>query len=673
MTESEQVRRRDFFEELVFTGFEHQERKVSTDRQEFQRYTQDSPVMPDVWVAYGIDPTTRHDLLLTPVFDHSPGRLAAKLKAALAERAEHPTVSQSRFDELVGDRATSEPADISYNQTTVAAKLWFPELVQVALPETAWWWEKLAKDESWANHPVHLLGVEPDARMLREELLTALRGEHYDAQRGLVTRNLIWMARVVGTIAYAAQAGPDGATVDQLAKRSTDPERLVDSLLELLTFKLDDPETSARSHALFSVNRNREAFTSIYRSVPTVKGDAAQHLFSVRGRGITWAVLDSGIDATHLAFRVRGPDGKPLYVPPKGVSLFADGGTHRNDRTRVLKTYDFTRVRALLSGDPHCPFLDLLPSQQRDELGRSLASGRLVDWEMIEPALEIKHDEEYEKHVPRSHHGTHVAGILGANWRWDDDEEDALPFSNDRDERPDTRIGVCPEINMYDLRVVNDEGYGDEFSIMAALQFVRSLNARRDYVVVHGVNLSLSIPHEVANYACGRTPVCNECERLVGSGTVVVASAGNHGRARYLTRYGDEEAYSTVSITDPGNADAVITVGATHRQDPHTYGVSYFSSRGPTADGRQKPDLVAPGEKICSTIPQNREEYLDGTSMAAPHVSGAAALLMARNPELIGSPQRIKRVLCDTATDLGRERYFQGAGLLDILRALESL
>jgi len=59
--------------------------------------------------------------------------------------------------------------------------------------------------------------------------------------------------------------------------------------------------------------------------------------------------------------------------------------------------------------------------------------------------------------------------------------------------------------------------------------------------------------------------------------------------------------------------------------------------------------------------------------MAAPHVSGAAAVLMARHEELIGHPVRIKKILCDNATDLGRERYFQGAGLLDILRALESI
>ena len=57
--------------------------------------------------------------------------------------------------------------------------------------------------------------------------------------------------------------------------------------------------------------------------------------------------------------------------------------------------------------------------------------------------------------------------------------------------------------------------------------------------------------------------------------------------------------------------------------------------------------------------------------MAAPHVSGAAALLMARHRELIGQPERVKEILCKTATDLGREKYFQGAGMLDVLRALQ--
>jgi subtilisin family serine protease len=154
---------------------------------------------------------------------------------------------------------------------------------------------------------------------------------------------------------------------------------------------------------------------------------------------------------------------------------------------------------------------------------------------------------------------------------------------------------------------------------------------------------------------------------------VVVAAAGNDGYSMYLTPTGDAEGYRSISIADPGNAEAVITVGATHRSEPHTYGVSYFSSRGPTGDGRHKPDLVAPGEKVTAPVPGGGIDTKDGTSMAAPHVSGAAALLMARHRELIGRPGRIKEILCSTATDLGRERYFQGAGMLDVLRALQSL
>ena len=134
-----------------------------------------------------------------------------------------------------------------------------------------------------------------------------------------------------------------------------------------------------------------------------------------------------------------------------------------------------------------------------------------------------------------------------------------------------------------------------EFAIIAALQYIRYLNERHSYITIHGANLSLSIPHDVRNFACGRTPVCNECERLVDSGVVVVAAAGNRGYQSFETKDGAYEGYAAFSITDPGNADGVITVGATHRYWPHTYGVSFFSSRGPTGDGRLKPDLVAPG------------------------------------------------------------------------------
>jgi len=274
----------------------------------------------------------------------------------------------------------------------------------------------------------------------------------------------------------------------------------------------------------------------------------------------------------------------------------------------------------------------------------------------LRPYIEIGKPEE---RVPTNAHGTHVAGILGADWRKGDE---------------DNLKGICPDIKLYDFRVVGVGIQDTEFNVIAAMQFIRWLNERNNYRVIHGANLSLSIPHSVRNYACGATPVCEEAERLVRSGVFVTAAAGNRGYQNFQLRGGDVfESYAPSSITDPGNAEAVLTVGSTHRGSPHTYGVSFFSSRGPTGDGRAKPDLLAPGEKIVSLVPEGAEDTRDGTSMAAPHAAGAAALLMARNSEFEGQPDKVKRILIDTCTDLGRERSFQGAGLIDVLRALQSI
>jgi subtilisin family serine protease len=141
-----------------------------------------------------------------------------------------------------------------------------------------------------------------------------------------------------------------------------------------------------------------------------------------------------------------------------------------------------------------------------------------------------------------------------------------------------------------------------------------------------------------------------------------------------------------LSINDPGNAELAITVGSTHRDMPHVYGVSYFSSKGPTGDGRLKPDLVAPGEKILSCaagskrdkVPQGTGgdfQYVEdsGTSMAAPHVSGVIAAFLSVRQEFIGNPEAVKEIFLSTATDLKRDRYFQGNGLVDLMRAIQSV
>jgi subtilisin family serine protease len=222
--------------------------------------------------------------------------------------------------------------------------------------------------------------------------------------------------------------------------------------------------------------------------------------------------------------------------------------------------------------------------------------------------------------------------------------------------------------------------------VIAAIAHIQLLNGYGRELKIHGVNLSLGHPFDPKWFACGHSPMCVEVNRLVKSGVVVVIAAGITGYGSLQTAEGQSDACLDLTINDPGNADYAITVGSTHREMPHMYGVSYFSSKGPTGDGRYKPDVLAPGEKIISCAADNRpaeekaegppdHSYVEksGTSMAAPHVSGAIAAFLSIRREFIGEAEKVKQVFTSTATDLGRDRYFQGAGLVDLMRAIQSV
>lgn len=588
------------------------------------RFTQDTPITPDVWVLFGMNPGQSRELMLAPNRNCSIGELTTAVRLSLKQ--------------TLG----VDDALVIYNQTHVLAQLTFEQLVCAILPLSMWWVKEIHADPRETFAMIPRLATEPELVKLMldpAELRASKQALPYP-------EHLLHMARIVGCLALG-EPFPTAAS-----KRLAYFKRAVAALWKLVSGEavvalwaaLTKEGILPLQAPLWRVYENRQAESALYSSRMTVKADAASRVFDISCSTIRWAVVDSGIDARHVAF----------------------GGGEQLSDSRVVESYDFTRLREILYANAddskisaHSEFKQLPEEKQieiRTQLQKRLRTGKSIEWDLLEPLLHISTKKYFP---PENEHGTHVAGILAADMRKQDDMDGDL-------------IGMCPDLNLYDLRVFDKDGNGDEFVILAALQFVRHLNAHKDQTIVHGVNLSFSLKHSVASYACGSTPVCEEAARLVGSGVVVVAAAGNRG---YDSRAGEDGfgMYQNTSITDPGNAEDVITVGATHRQMPHKYGVSHFSSRGPTGDGRLKPDLVAPGEKIVSTIPGNDTATLDGTSMAAPHVSGAAALLLARHKELIGQPRRVKEILCKTATDLGRERGFQGAGLLDVLRALQSV
>lgn len=593
-------------------------------------WVQDSPVLPGVWKAFLESPAEPLDVLITPHRGSRPGDLAKVIR-----------------ERIVDADGSLADAEVAYNQSQVVAQVTFDQLIRDLVPLSKWY------ERGVSDHRAEITAMAKPAR-------TARRTRAYTAKRDSVLRaivdpnlesaqmspKLVWWLRLIGQISHRAHAH-DHEDADH-GSESADPTAVLDCAWKLLAGL-----PKAGTARLFRIGVNRATERACVESVRTIKADVAHRVFDVDASRICWAVMDSGVDALHPAF----------------------AGTEDGSDTRVIETWDFTRVRRLISlaSSPGDTAEDDLQSEfglSRDDargIRTALATGGDLDWEILKPALRVEDLEGYAQNLDP--HGTHVAGIIGGG-RDDDPPDQDGAFE-----------GVCPDIKLIDIRILDAQGRSSrkdrndrEFEIIAALQFVAHRNAIGDRPKIHGVNLSIQLLHDPQEFACGCTPVCEECNSLTANGVVVIAASGNKGiEAGTAAATTFEGSFRDISISDPGNAEAVITVGSTHRKRPHEYGVSFFSGRGPTGDGRDKPDLVAPGEKILGPVLGLAYESMSGTSQAAPHVSGAAALLLARHGELIGDAERVKRILCDTATDLGREQHFQGAGLVDILRALQSV
>lgn len=247
-------------------------------------------------------------------------------------------------------------------------------------------------------------------------------------------------------------------------------------------------------------------------------------------------------------------------------------------------------------------------------------------------------------------HGTHVAGIVAGSGYNSFALPSTSPFK-----------GIAPNAQLINLRVLDSQGMGTESSVIAAIQTAIQLKSKYNIRVI---NLSLGHP-VLESYELD--PMCQAAEAAYRAGIVVVVAAGNEGR----NNAAGTDGYAT--INSPANDPYVITVGAMKSMGTPVRAddlIATYSSKGPSAiDHVAKPDLVAPGNHVvafvggsgstlANTYPNNFVPVairgispyfsLSGTSMAAPMVSGAAALLLQANPKM--TPDQVKALLMKTAS-----------------------
>lgn len=230
-------------------------------------------------------------------------------------------------------------------------------------------------------------------------------------------------------------------------------------------------------------------------------------------------------------------------------------------------------------------------------------------------------------------HGTHCAGILAGNG-----------YSSKGKYK-----GIAPEANILAIKVLDEIGNGNTSDILETVQFI--IDSKEDYNT-RIINFSLGA---IAQYRERRDPLVKAANHAIDNGFIVIAAVGNSGPMKN-------------TILSPATGRHVISVGALDDRKSDRDIIAEFSSRGPTLDKVRKPDLIAPGVNITSLSNTNNSGYatLSGTSMSAPMVSGAAALLLNENPNY--NHFDIKRKLINACSRIKASAYDQGAGVLDIGR-----
>lgn len=240
-----------------------------------------------------------------------------------------------------------------------------------------------------------------------------------------------------------------------------------------------------------------------------------------------------------------------------------------------------------------------------------------------------------KKYYDDNGHGTHVAGIISGNGR----------------KSGGKYKGIAPDSKLIIIKCLDYRGNG---SIKSALEGFEFIEKNKENYNIKILNISLGTSTEKKEV--DMETLIDGVEYLWRKGIIVVAAAGNNGPDKG-------------SITAPGCAKSIITVGSSDIINNRMSNEFDFSGRGPTKECVVKPEIVCPGTNIVS-CDVNKLSYTvrSGTSMSVPIVSGIIALTLEKNPNITN--KQIKKLLFDTAIDLEFEKCRQGWGLINPVKMI---
>jgi len=237
-----------------------------------------------------------------------------------------------------------------------------------------------------------------------------------------------------------------------------------------------------------------------------------------------------------------------------------------------------------------------------------LDGGKIIGWKDFVNSRTTPYDD--------NGHGTHCASIATGTG----DANSAYK-------------GVAPSAALVGIKVLDSAGSGSLSTVANGINWAVTNKA------TYGIEI-LSLSLGTTGSSDGTDSVSQACNNAVDQGLVVCVAAGNSGPKKY-------------TVGSPGAAEKVITVGAFADVGHSGFYIASFSSRGPTADGRIKPDVCAPGYKIMAARAGTTNQYVEysGTSMATPFTAGTVALMLDANPSL--TPAQVKSIFSTTSIDFG--------------------